>query len=248
MRITQSLHRLGEDMVSCYLLEEAGEVTLVDAGVPAYYGDLTAELAAMGRTIEDVRAVVLTHGHSDHVGFAERIRDDHGIPVSVHDLDAALARGEVSSPSAGMGERKLGSLLRFLLWGMRRGALRAKPLLEVATFGGDATLDVPGALRVIHTPGHTSGNTALHAPAVDALFVGDTLATLAVTSGRQGPQVAPFSADPEQALASLAQIEGIEAAWLLPGHGAPWTDGVAAAVAAARSVGIEHLPRARETA
>jgi glyoxylase-like metal-dependent hydrolase (beta-lactamase superfamily II) len=245
MRIAPSLHRLGEEMVSCYLLEEAGEVTLVDAGVPAYYGDLTAELAAMGRTIEDVRAVVLTHGHTDHVGFAERLRDKHGVPVSVHELDAALARGEMANPSGGMGERRLGSLLRFLLWSMRRGALRATPLLEVAAFSSGSTLDVPGALRVIHTPGHTAGNTALHAPALDALFVGDTLATLAVTSGRQGPQVAPFSADPEQALASLARIEAVEAAWLLPGHGAPWTRGVAAAVTAARDVGIDHLPSAR---
>ena len=83
MRIAPSRHRLGEDVVSCYLVEEAGEVTLVDAGVPGYYGDVAGELAAMGRTIEDVRAVVLTHGHADHVGFAERVRDERGVPVSV---------------------------------------------------------------------------------------------------------------------------------------------------------------------
>ncbi len=244
MRITPSIHRLGEARVSCYLIEDAGEVTLVDAGVPGYYGQLAAELAAMGRSIDDLRAVVLTHGHSDHVGFAERVRDEHGVPVQVHELDAALARGEASNPSAGMGERKLGSLLEFLLWGVRRGALRTKPVLEVAAFGSGATLDVPGALRVIHTPGHTPGNTALHAPGLDTLFVGDTLATLAVTSGREGPQIPPFSADPDEALASLAHLEGIEAKWLLPGHGEPWTGGVSAAVEAARQTGIEHLARA----
>jgi glyoxylase-like metal-dependent hydrolase (beta-lactamase superfamily II) len=56
MRLAPSLHRLGEATVSCYLLEDAGEVTIIDAGVPAYYADLAAELAAMGRTIEDVRS------------------------------------------------------------------------------------------------------------------------------------------------------------------------------------------------
>ena len=155
MRLAPSLHRLGEEIVCCYLVEEAGAVTLIDAGVPAYYADLTAELAAMGRTIEDVRALVLTHGHDDHIGFAERLRAEHDVPVSIHELDLALARGEAKNPAAGMGERKLGSLLRYLLWLMRHGAMRTKALTEVGTLDPGTTLDVPGALRVIHTPGHT---------------------------------------------------------------------------------------------
>lgn len=243
MRLAPSLHRLGEAIVSCYLLEEAGEVTIIDAGVPAYYADLTAELAAMGRRIEDVRALVLTHGHDDHIGFAERLRVEHDVPVSIHELDAALARGEAGNPSAGMGERKLGSLLHYMLWLMRHGGMRTKALTEVDTLGPGTTLDVPGALRVIHTPGHTHGSVTFHAPGHDALFVGDALATDAVITERRGPQVCPFAADPDQALASLASIEEVEAHWMLPGHGEPWTDGVAAAVAAAREVGVEHLAR-----
>ena len=57
----------------------------------------------MGRTLDDVRAVVLTHGHSDHIGYAERARTERGLPVSVHELDAALARGEVKNPAKGGG-------------------------------------------------------------------------------------------------------------------------------------------------
>lgn len=242
MRLAPSLHRLGEPIVCCYVLEEAGEVTLIDAGVPAYYSDLVAELAAMGRTIDDVRALVLTHGHEDHIGFAERLRADHGVPVSLHERDAALARGEVGNPS-GMRERKLGSLLRYLLWLARRGAMRTTSLTEVGSFEPGTTLDVPGALVVIHTPGHTPGSVSLHAPNHDALFVGDALVTDAVISERRGPQVCPVTVDPDQALASLANIEEVEAHWLLPGHGSPWTGGVAAAVRAARDVGIGHLAR-----
>jgi glyoxylase-like metal-dependent hydrolase (beta-lactamase superfamily II) len=243
MRLAPSLHRLGEEIVGCYLVEDAGAVTIVDAGVPAYYTELTAELAAMGRTIQDVRALVLTHGHDDHHGFAERLRVEHVVPVSIHQLDAALARGEAKNPSAGMGERKLGSLLHYLGWLARHGAMRAKPLTEVGTFEPGATLDVPGALRVIHMSGHTPGSVAFHASAHDALFVGDALVTDAVINDRHGPQISPFAADPDEALASLANIEPLEAHWLLPGHGSPWTDDVAAAVAAARRVGIGHLAR-----
>ena len=243
MRLAPSLHRLGEEIVSCYLLEEAGAVTLIDAGVPAYYADLTTELAAMGRTIEDVRALVLTHGHDDHRGFAERLRVEHDVPVTIHELDQALARGEVGNPSAGMGERRLGSLLHYLFWLARHGAMRTKPLKEVGTLDPGATLDVPGALRVIRMPGHTPGSVVFHAPAHDALFVGDALVTYAVINERRGPQICPLAADPDAALASLANIEQLEAHWLLPGHGNPWTDGVAAAVAAAREVGVGHLAR-----
>lgn len=243
MRLAPSLHRLGGEIVGCYLVEEAGSVTVVDAGVPAYYAQLTAELEAMGRTIEDIRALVLTHGHDDHRGFAERLRVEHGVPVRVHDLDRALARGEVGNPSAGMGERRLGSLLHYLLWLTRHGAMRTRSLTEVGTLEPGAILDVPGALRVIPVPGHTPGSVAFHAPAHDALFVGDALVTDAVINDRHGPQICPFAADPDAALASLANIEQIEAHWLLPGHGRPWTDGVAAAVVAAREVGIGHLAR-----
>jgi glyoxylase-like metal-dependent hydrolase (beta-lactamase superfamily II) len=243
MRLAPSLHRLGEEIACCYLVEEAGAVTLIDAGVPAYYTDLTVELTAMGRTIGDVRALVLTHGHSDHTGFAERLRVEHGVPVSIHERDAPLARGEAKDPTAGSGERRLRSLLGYGLWLMRHGGMRAKPLQEVRTLEPGTTLDVPGALRVIHMPGHTPGSVALHAPAHDALFVGDALVTNAVINPRRGPQISPFAADPDQALASLANIEQIEAHWLLPGHGSPWTGGVAAAVAAARDVGVGHLAR-----
>ena len=246
MRLAPSLHRIGDDHVNCYLIEEAGEVSVVDAGLPGFYGDLVAELGAMGRSIEDISAIVLTHGHSDHIGFAERVRDEHGVPISVHELDAALARGEAPNPSSGLGARRLGSLLDFLLWSARRGALRIRNPTVVTTFGADATLDVPGALRVVHAPGHTPGNCALHAPGSSALFAGDTLSTLLVTTGAIGPRVAAFCADPEQALASLERIEEIEAEWLLPGHGAPWRDGVANAVAAARANGVAHLARPKQ--
>ena len=98
MRLRLGIHRIGGGLVNSYLVEEAGEVTVIDAAMPGYWGALPAELDAMGRRLEDVRAIVLTHGHSDHIGFAERGRSERGWPVSVHELDAALARGEAPNP------------------------------------------------------------------------------------------------------------------------------------------------------
>ena len=109
MEIAPGIHRVGSNsIVNGYLVEEGGEVTIVDAGVSGLWSRLPAELAAMGRTLDDVRAIVLTHGHTDHIGFAERARRERGWPVSVHEVDAALARGEVKNPAKGGGPRSSG--------------------------------------------------------------------------------------------------------------------------------------------
>ena len=107
------------------------------------------------------------------------------------------------------------------------------------TYGDGATLDVPGAPQVIHVPGHSPGSAALHMPGLGALFIGDAIATRNVMTGATGPRIAPFTADPAQALASLARLETIEAGLVLPGHGEPWTNGMAAAIAAARASAAE---------
>jgi glyoxylase-like metal-dependent hydrolase (beta-lactamase superfamily II) len=230
MKLGPSLHRLGSSLVNVYLVEEAGLVTIVDAGLPGYWADLPGELAAMGRTLDDVRAVVLTHGDTDHVGFAERIRRERGIPVYVHELDAARARAEVKKPMSGWGPVKIAPLMGFLAYTARKGGLRIPRLTEVVTFGDGATLDVPGAPRVVHLPGHTPGSVALHVPARDAVFMGDAMTTRSVLTGEVGPRPAPFTLEPAQALASLAKLDSLEATWVLPGHGEPSNDGLAEAL------------------
>ncbi len=226
---------MGDGLVNSYLVEADGEVTIVDAGAPSYWGDLPAELAATGRSLDDVRSVVLTHGHSDHIGFAERIRRERGTPILVHELDAALARGEVPNPAQGLGPFKLRPLLAFLLFSATHGLLRIPRIVEVSTFGDDATLDVPGSPTVILMPGHTPGSAALRFAGHEALLIGDAIATHGVTTGIDRPRIAPFTADAVQAVASLSRLDGLEARYVLPGHGQPWTHGLAAALAEVRA-------------
>jgi glyoxylase-like metal-dependent hydrolase (beta-lactamase superfamily II) len=231
VKVAPGIHRLGDrSIVNSYLVEDSGEVTIIDAGVPGFYRDIPGELTAMGRTVADVRALILTHGHTDHIGFAERLRRDERVPVWVHEMDATLARGEVPNPSKGFGPTRLGPLLGFLWFTILRGGLRTPKLKEVATFGDGATLDVPGSPRVILTPGHTPGSAALHVPSLGALFVGDAFATYAVTTGARGPQVAPFTADAAEAVASLPRLQAVSADLVLPGHGDPWTGGIPEAI------------------
>jgi glyoxylase-like metal-dependent hydrolase (beta-lactamase superfamily II) len=121
MEIAPGVRRIGDGTVNAYLIEDAGSVTIVDAGLPGYWHALPGELRAMGRALGDVRAVLLTHGHSDHIGFADRARRDAGIGVRVHELDAALARGEAPNPAKGLGPVRPGPFVAFFVLALRNG-------------------------------------------------------------------------------------------------------------------------------
>jgi glyoxylase-like metal-dependent hydrolase (beta-lactamase superfamily II) len=229
MQLAPSLHRIGNDIVAVYLVDAPEGVTVIDAGLSGQWPELIDELAAMGRTVDDVRGVVLTHGDTDHIGFAERLRRDHGVPVHVHEADAARARGEESS-KPGWGHVKLGATARFLWYAARTGGLRTTHLTEVVPMRDGDVLDLPGSPRIIGMPGHSAGSVAIHVPAVDAVFVGDALTTRHVLTGAEGPQPAPFTDDPAEALASLHRLDGVAPSWVLPGHGTPWHGGVPAIV------------------
>jgi glyoxylase-like metal-dependent hydrolase (beta-lactamase superfamily II) len=234
VEVAPRINRVGAELISSYLVEDGGEVVIVDAGAPADWATLPNALGAIGRTLDDVRAVLLTHAHEDHIGFAERARQS-GIPAHIHEADAAFAKGEEKQPRSIVGPYRPGPLIAFLLHYARRGLLRVPRIQEVVTFGDGATLDVPGAPRVMHVPGHTLGSAALHFQGHDALFTGDAINTYAFTSGRTGPQLSPLNRDRAEALESLKRIEEVPATHVLPGHGASWHQGVKAAVIAVRA-------------
>lgn len=241
--IKGGVHRLSGEIVNSYLVEEAGSVTIVDAGVPSYWRLVPDALAKIGRSMADVRAILLTHGHADHTGFAERARQEQSWRSWVHEADAPLARGEVANPTSSPGTpTRLRPIAGFLWFATRSGYWRTAHLGEVATFGDGATLDVPGAPRVIHVPGHTPGSAALVFDSLGVVMTGDALVTYSVTSGRQGAQINPFTADRQQALASLDRLRGIDGHILLPGHGPAWAAGVDRAIADARAAEAGKIP------
>lgn len=233
MRLSPSLHRIGNDIVAAYLIVTPEGITVVDAGLPGHYHDLRRELSSIERTLDDIRGVVLTHGDSDHVGFAERLRREHGVPLFVHAADADRARGG-DKPKTALGPVRLGPLLQFAAYGMRKG-MRPQWLTSLNELGDGDILPLPGAPRVIGMPGHSPGSIAVHSPTARAVFVGDALTTRHVLTGRRGPGPAPFSDDPAEALASLDRLADLDADWVLPGHGPTFRGSPADAAAAVRA-------------
>lgn len=221
MRLAPHLHRIGNDIIAAYLVDTVEGITIVDAGLPGHWRDLHAELGMLGKSPSDIRGVILTHGDSDHLGFAERLRREHGVPVFVHTADAHRARtGE--KPKVSTGPMRPAPTIAFFAYALRKNGVRTRYVREVTEVHDGDVLALPGEPVVVGMPGHSAGSIAVHVPVADAVFVGDALTTRHVLTGRVGPQPAPFTDDPALALASLERLASLEASWVLPGHGAPW--------------------------
>ena len=241
MQVAEGIHRLTGGVCNFYLIEDGGKLVLVDAGAPRDWDLLVRTLAALGRGLQDLEAVLLTHAHSDHTGFAERARTTAGAPVWIHQVDAAVAKGA----KPGKNDGKVRSYVlrvefyRTLFSLARRGATKLIPVREVSIFADGETLEVPGRPRAVHAPGHTPGCAALLLEGRGVLLTGDVLATRNPLTGRVGPQIMPsgLNRDTPQALRSLDVLDGVPADVLLPGHGEPWTEGAAEAARLARVAG-----------
>ena len=233
----EGICRLGTEWVNWYLVADGDAVTIVDCGFAAYFDQLEPGLASLGRKLSEVEAVVLTHYHNDHVGSAERIRTELGVPVLAPETEVAGVKGDESVPLPKGVPTNLWRprMLRYTFHAARSGGMKKNGVGEVSGYESGQTLDVPGRPEVIPTPGHTKGHCALLLRDRGVLLAGDALVTMNFVSDELGPQLWPFNEDGDQARSSLDKLEGIEADALLPGHGEPHHGPLAEALAQARS-------------
>jgi len=235
------IHRIEDSHTNWYLVEEDSRVCVVDAGVPSSWDSLHEALQRIGRSREDVAAVVLTHGHFDHVGFAEKARSELNVPVYVHENDVPLTRHpwryDFERPRSLYLATQV-QALPIVVDFLRSRAFWPPPIKDVVRFS-NGTLPVPGSPRVIFSPGHTLGHCALHYPDRDALIAGDAIVMLDPYTARRGPRLVAraATADVERNLGSLDALAATGATTVLTGHGEPWTGGIEAAVEQARAAG-----------
>jgi glyoxylase-like metal-dependent hydrolase (beta-lactamase superfamily II) len=235
------IHRVSESYTNWYLVEHEGAVTIVDTGLPGSWESLGQALLRVGRTHGDIAAVVLTHAHFDHLGFAEQARRDLSVPVYVHENDVPLTR----HPWRYDHERRRAyyfatqvRALPMVAAFVRRRAWWPAPVHEVRRYT-DGTLPVPGSPRVVFTPGHTHGHCALHLPERDAVIAGDAVVTLDPYTARRGPRIVAGAATVDSArnLQALGALAVTGAGTVLVGHGDPWREGSESIVELARRVG-----------
>lgn len=202
---------------NCYVLAPGAgaDCVVVDPGQAA--ADRLSALLAEHR-LRPV-AVLLTHGHLDHVASASVVCRDAGVPAYLHDADEYM----LDDPLAALSPELRVGVTALLQPGDDLDALRPQ---QVAGLEAGATLDLAGlGLVVHHTPGHTGGSVVYRLPAEDdrpeILLTGDTL-----FAGSIGRTDLPGGSSP-QILTSIATelLARPDDAVLLPGHGPTSTIG-----------------------
>ncbi len=235
MRVAEGVEQFTDQgIVNWFLIETDEGPVAVDAGFPTAWKQISERAG-------ELRAIVLTHAHIDHLGFAPIAQREHGTPVYVPEQDVKLAQNPLYYAKS---ERlpliyavKYAPTRRIYWRGMKAVGMIGKTVKDPTPYGEASTL--PGGLQPVFTPGHTKGHMALHLPDRDLLFVGDAIVTLDPYTDRTGPRLIARSAtwNSEVNLRSLDRIAQTGASTLVTGHGEPWRQGAASAAAAAREAG-----------
>jgi len=224
--VMDGVHLLGTHRVNFYVIEEGASITLVDCGFQGHRRYLDRWLAARGKSIANIEAIILTHGHQDHVGFAEQLRA-RGTPVYMHPADDHYLRGVTLRMPP---QRLLRSLWRptamsLLLEAAGDGVFSQPELGAYEPIIPGEYIDVPGRPFVVPVPGHSPGSVAFHLPDRGVLFTGDALMTRDPFFGGEDRALvfADHTDRNEACLDALSAFDSYADAALLPAHGDAWT-------------------------
>ena len=227
--VVNDLAYLRAGIVNLYLFGRRdtpnGSWVLIDAGMPGSAARISRAAEKWTGSGTAPEAIILTHGHFDHVGALEGLLDRWNVPVYAHRLELPYLTGRSSypPPDPTVGGGAMAALARFYPRGPINLGDRVRALPEDGT--------VPGMpeWRWIHTPGHTPGHVSLFREVDRTLIVGDAFVTTkqesatAVLSQRpelHGPP-AYYTQDWESARRSVERLAALEPRQVAAGHGPP---------------------------
>jgi len=218
MELAPGVHSIGQEkggQVRCFLLDDAGALTLIDTLWDVDAHRILDEIKRIGRTLTDLKHVVLTHGHRSHLGGLATLKRMSRALVYCHAWEADIVQGERrAQPVPILPMRPLGAYYRVypLQLGAALGLGRHPPCpVDRALDDGDEV----GPVHVVHAPGHTPGHLAFYWPQRRIVFAGDAAVTYPIFS----PGWPAFVLNRKQAHASLHRMAQLEPEVVAVGHG-----------------------------
>ena len=209
--------------VHAFLLDDGEGLTLIDTLFDTDARRVLDRISAIGKSVEDLKRIVLTHAHRSHLGGLATLKNLSGATVYSHPWEADIVQGErVAQPISPVPMRPLGIYWRvyYLQFGAALGRGKHPPCPVDATLEDGDTV---GPVRVLHTPGHTPGHLAFWWPERRVLIAGDAIATYPVFA----PGWPVFTLNPTQHRVSLNRMAELDPEVLAVGHGDPLTAGAA---------------------
>lgn len=175
--IAPGLHAIDGGNVNAFLIDAPEGLILVDAGLPTSEDRIVEGIQGLGKSPADLRHILLTHAHPDHVGSLAALKAASGARTYLHVADVPIA--ETGGPFRRMGPSPevVGSLLFKILMRSGSGATVRPTTIDERIEDGDV-LSVAGGIRVIHKPGHCAGHVAYLWQERGILFVGDACKNL----------------------------------------------------------------------
>ena len=155
---------------NAFLLDAGPELALVDAGFPGKASLVLDAIRQLGRAPRDLRHLIFTHGHPDHIGSAAAIVRETGATTYMHAADVSLA--ETGGPFRPM-DPAPGLLPRTAYRFVWHPEERMEPFGVDHHIADGQTLPIAGGLKVIHTPGHCAGHVSLLWQGERLLIAGD---------------------------------------------------------------------------
>lgn len=230
--VTERIHVAQTPLVNWTLVTDDSGVMLIDAGFPGHRDDVLESLDTLGYGPQDMRAILLTHAHIDHLGTAIWFAGKHGVPVYCHPGEVGHAKRDYLEQVSPVALATQAWKPRWLAWSAevaRKGGLVRDGIPSVRALTDDIAAGLPGRPVAVPSVGHTSGHCSY---VVDRVLVsGDALVTGHPLLRRTGPQLLPsiFNHSDPDCRRSLQVLGALDTDTLIPGHGDVWVGPIAEA-------------------